>query len=182
MDNTDAILNQLEDKPAQDSQQELEVLRNKGGRHEHEDPILHLGSLQRRVAQLKAAGMTTFDIARYTECSETRVAQILGQPKVQKLILKLGALTADELKPAITEVNELIADTLKEAYAKEVALLRWSFENETMEGAKLCHTIASSLLDRGGASAPKRFESKSLNMNIGAESLNTIANVLKEMD
>lgn len=152
------------------------------GRPPIEDPLQRIGKTQRRVAQLKAADMTTYDIARFLDCSEETVSSILREPKVQRLILKLGAMTADDLRPKINEVNEMVHETLKEAFEIEVAIMRRQAEELDVKNQQLAHAVASSILDRGGVSAPKRFESKSMNLNLGSDNVNAIAAVLKELD
>lgn len=153
------------------------------GRPALEDPLKHVGATQRRVAQLKAAGMTIFDIARFMQCSEEKISAILSQTRVQNLILKLGAMAVDDIRPAVEEVNTLMAATLKEAFQVEIDLMKRTYERHgDIKSETLCHQVASSLLDRGGVAAPKRFESKNLSLNLGADNINTIANVLKELD
>jgi len=97
--------------------------------------------------------------------------------------LKLGAATSDHFRPVIEEVNQLIADSTQEAFEKEVALMRRSFERvESIESEKLCFSITKDIMDRAGAAAPKRFETKNMSLNIGADNIASIAQVLKELD
>jgi len=156
--------------------------QNSGGKP-IDDPVGGLHTSHRRVAMLRAADMSIQDIARWMECTEETVTNTLRIPKVQKLLLKLGAATADHLRPVVEEVNDLIASHSREAFEKEVALMRRSFERtESVESEKLCFSISKDILDRVGAAAPKRLETKNMSLNIGTENLATLAQVLRELD
>lgn len=146
------------------------------------DPTSGLHASHRRVAMMRAADMCISDIAKWMECSEETVGNILRLPKVQKLMLKFGALTTDDLRPHVEEVNELYAETCKEAFEVEVELMRNNRGSDSIEGQKLCFSVAKDIQDRAGAGAPKRIETKSTSLNLGADNLSQLALVLRELD
>lgn len=152
------------------------------------DPTRGLSAAQTRICMLRAAGMDTSAIAQWLETTEFAILNHLRNPKCQRLLLKLGAFTVSDLRPIIEIVNGHIAEATKEAFDAEMEVMRFSrarmSQNEDVKAGHLCHQTASSILDRAGAAAPKRIESRNVNANIPLtpETASTLMNVLKELD
>lgn len=177
METNDSILAEFTAKP---DPKPIELVHAKPGVR---DPVAGLHHTHRRVAMLRAADMSIQDISRWMECTEETVCNILRIPRVQRLMLKLGAATSDDLRPKVEEVNDLVVDTLREAFETEIALMRRTFQRtEDVESERLCFSITKDVLDRGGTAAPKRLETKSMSLNLGAENVQAIANTLRELD
>ena len=102
--------------------------------------------------------------------------------------MKISGAVADDLRPKVAIVNDHIADAMQEALDAEIEVMRLSRQWANLDGKDrvqaggLCAATAKDLLDRGGASAPKRIESKNLNMAVDANSAQRILDALTEMD
>jgi hypothetical protein len=142
----------------------------------------------RQMAMMHVANMDHASIAQWFKTSPGRVSDILAKPHVQQLVLQLMGNTVEQLKPGIEHVNDLIVQSTEEAIKMEVDLMRRSYEQATsgdisknISSAQLSFTIQKDLLDRAGAMAPKRLETKNLSMNISSEHLMGIRQVLEEL-
>lgn len=155
--------------------------------------IVRMGSMQKKVAQLRAADMTKKEIARTLDITEQTVNNYLQQPNVRRMVLKLAAFTSEDLRPKIAEVNSYLAENAMEAAEAEVDVLRFTRRfmykeaaevkmDTRLKAADLCARTAQDMQDRAGAHAPKQVQVKSLNVDISGEQAATIMTALKELD
>lgn len=152
------------------------------------DPMEGLQPVHMRVAMLRAADMDIESIAQWLNCEQRAVQKMLDNPKVQRLVFKLAAITTKDLAPQIRQVNVAIANTTMEAFEAEREVLRFSRrqmnDDGSIKAAALCANTAQDILDRAGAAAPKHsvHEVREGDTPLDEASAMRIADVLGEME
>lgn len=140
---------------------------------------------QRKIATMRAAGLEATMIARLLSITEETVMLHLSRPHVRSLVIKLGCVIVDELRPIIDLVKEDVRLASQEAFEANLEVLRFSraeMHTGNIKAAALCGRTAENLLERVGISAPKQVEVKSTNVNLGGEDLKALKGMLEELD
>lgn len=158
----------------------MEIVQASNGKIEH-----RVTGDQRKIATMRAAGIGQLQIARLLGISEETVMYHLGRPHVRSLVIKLGCVIVDELRPIVELVKEDLRIASQEAFEANLEVLRFSraeMNKGNVKAAVLCGRTAENLLERVGISAPKQVEVKSTNVNLGREDIVALKGMLEELD
>jgi hypothetical protein len=147
------------------------------------DPARGLSPVERRIALLTSADMSSEGIAKVLGTNSMAVQAVLKRPHVQRYILSIGATYADDIRDLAKRVNKSIIDQTERAVEIVSTLMDDMFERrDEVPCAKLAFATAQDILDRAGASAPKRVTvDEDHRHGIDVEQFHELISVLKEM-
>lgn len=103
-----------------------------------------LSPRHRAVIALHASGLKNYEIAEATGYSESRISVILGHPDAE---LQAATMTTDHITQLVQDVREMIAGAAKEAFLRNVHLMRHAKKEETQQRSIF------DILDRAGFKA-----------------------------
>jgi hypothetical protein len=108
---------------------------------------------------MTTAALSTEAIARVLETSSANVSLILQKPHVQRYLLALEATYSNDLQATAKRVNQHIIDSTDDAIFIEKTIMNDMFSRrEEVPCAKLALACATDILDRAGATAPKKID------------------------
>ena len=144
-----------------------------------------LSPYERRIVLLTQAGLSTEAIGRIIERPSSTVADALKRPHVVRYMQVIEATHADDIRPVAKRVQETILESAEEAAKITRVIMNDMFaRREEIPAAKLAFATAQDILDRIGASAPKKVDIQADHQHHGmvdAGTLKDIVDVLKEM-
>lgn len=148
------------------------------------ETVPFLRPLDVRIAHMSVAGLSLEEIGTFLQMPVSSVNHILGKERVQRYMLQLHATFAGDLRPYMDRMRARLEHTSFEMLENIETIHRESFqERGDIKRAKLAVVTAQDILDRAGASAPKRLEVENHHtFNIDPEQGERIIEVLKEDD
>jgi len=145
------------------------------------DPLRKITPFQRRVAKLVSGGMDITGIAQVLGCSQSTVIKAREHPVCERYIRALDMLEIDTIKPDIEKLNDRIKVSAVTAFDNQELLMGNMFERQAdLKAARLAHDINRDMMDRAGAAAPKKIDTRSITANVDLDSEH-IAGVFKEL-
>jgi hypothetical protein len=139
-----------------------------------------LEPLERRVALMRAAGMSEQTIGHFIDVDYMTISSILKRPRVARYQLAIESTFADDIKHGAKILDDAITHTANRAFVIEKEVMERLFEQKESVRAQLgAATTAQDILDRAGKRAPTKIQTE-VTHTIDAEALGRVAQVLKE--
>lgn len=140
-----------------------------------------LTPIERRCALMRAAGMSEAVIAKFIECDQVHVAQILARPRVAIYLTALESTFVNDISEASKRLNVAIENEAVNAFHVEKTVMDRLFKMEENVRAQLgAASTAQDILDRAGKRAPTKVQTE-VTHTIDAEALAHVASVLQEV-
>lgn len=139
-----------------------------------------LEPLERRVALMRAAGMSEQTIGHFIDVDYMTISSILKRPRVARYLLAIESTFANDLREGAKTLDNAIIHTANRAFVIEKEVMERLFEQKESVRAQLgAATTAQDILDRAGKRAPTKIQTE-ITHTIDAEALGRVAQVLKE--
>jgi hypothetical protein len=139
-----------------------------------------LEPLERRVALMRAAGMSEAVIGRFIDTDYMTVNAILKRPRVARYLIALESTFVEEIGPSAKHLDAAIQNEARRAFVVERSVMERLFEQKENVRAQLgAATTAQDILDRAGKRAPTKIQTE-ITHTIDAEALARVAEVLQE--
>ena len=148
------------------------------------DPSRGLSAAEIRISFLRSAGLSAEGIARVMGTSAMAISAVLGRPQVQRYLLALNATHTDDIRDIAAGVNKAILTNTQKAVEVVTTTMTDMFDQrQDVSRAKLAFACAQDILDRAGATAPKKVDihGEVEHSLVDSEALGQIADVLKEL-
>jgi hypothetical protein len=140
-----------------------------------------LEPLERRVALMRAAGMSEAVIGRFIDTDYMTVAMILKRPRVARYLIALESTFVNEISESAKHLDAAIQNEASYAFDVEKKVMDRLFAMEKDVRAQLgAASTAQDILDRAGKRAPTKTQTEVLH-TIDAEALAHVATVLQEV-
>jgi hypothetical protein len=140
-----------------------------------------LEPLERRVALMRAAGMSEAVIGRFIDTDYMTVSTILKRPRVARYLIALESTFVEEISESAKHLDAAIQNEAAYAFDVERKVMDRLFVMETNVRAQLgAASTAQDILDRAGKRAPTKIQSE-ITHTIDAEALAHVATVLQEV-
>jgi len=140
-----------------------------------------LEPLERRVALMRAAGMSEGVIARFIDADYMTVGNILKRPRVARYLIALESTFVNEITESAKHLTTAIENEAVTAFQVEKTVMDRLFAMETNVRAQLgAASTAQDILDRAGKRAPTKVQTE-VTHTIDAEALAHVASVLQEV-
>src|SRR5215471_18616013 len=141
-----------------------------------------LEPLERRVALMRAAGMSEAVIGRFIDTDYMTVNAILKRPRVARYLLALESTFVEEIAPSAKNLTAAIDNAAHRAFEIEKDVMERLYAKDQDIRAQLgAATTAQDILDRAGKRAPTKIQSETIH-TIDAEALAHVAKVLGEVN
>jgi len=141
-----------------------------------------LEPLERRVALMRAAGMSEAVIGRFIDTDYMTVNAILKRPRVARYLLALESTFVAEIAPSAKNLTAAIDDAAHRAFEIEKDVMERLYAKDADIRAQLgAAATAQDILDRAGKRAPTKIQAEHVH-TIDAEALAHVANVLQEVN
>jgi hypothetical protein len=139
-----------------------------------------LEPLERRVALMRAAGMSEAVIGRFIDTDYMTVNAILKRPRVTRYLIALESTFVHEITASAKHLDAAINAEANRAFHVERDVMERLFAMEKDVKAQLgAAATAQDILDRAGKRAPTKVQTEVLH-SIDAEALARVADVLAE--
>ena len=139
-----------------------------------------LEPLERRVALMRAAGMSEQTIGHFIDVDYMTISSILKRPRVARYLLAIESTFADDIRNGAKTLDDAITHTANRAFVIEKEVMERLFEQKESVRAQLgAANTAQDILDRAGKRAPTKIQSEVIH-TVDAEALGRVAQVLKE--
>jgi len=139
-----------------------------------------LEPLERRVALMRASGMSEQTIGHFIDVDYMTIKGILNRPRVARYLLAIEATFADDIKHGAKVLDDAITHTANRAFYIEKEVMERLFEQKESVRAQLgAATTAQDILDRAGKRAPTKIQTE-VTHTIDSEALGRVAQVLQE--
>jgi hypothetical protein len=139
-----------------------------------------LEPLERRVALMRAAGMSEAVIGRFIDTDYMTVNAILKRPRVARYLIALESTFVNEIGPSAKHLDEAIQNEARRAFIIEKDVMERLYAKEDSIRAQLgAAATAQDILDRAGRRAPTKVQTE-VTHTIDAEALARVAEVLNE--
>src|SRR5215467_3909306 len=139
-----------------------------------------LEPLERRVALMRAGGMSEQTIGHFIDVDYMTIKAILNRPRVARYLLAIESTFADDIKHGAKILDDAITHTANRAFYIEKEVMERLFEQKESVRAQLgAATTAQDILDRAGKRAPTKIQTE-VTHTIDSEALGRVAQVLKE--
>lgn len=140
-----------------------------------------LEPLERRVALMRAAGMSEAVIGRFIDTDYMTVKVILQRPRVARYLIALESTFVDEISESAKHLTASIENEAAYAFDVEKKVMDRLFAMESNVRAQLgAASTAQDILDRAGKRAPTKVQTE-ITHTIDAEALAHVATVLQEV-
>jgi hypothetical protein len=140
-----------------------------------------LEPLERRVALMRAAGMSEGVIGKFIDTDYMTVGNILKRPRVARYLIALESTFVDEISESAKHLTAAIENEAVTAFQVERTVMDRLFAMETNVRAQLgAASTAQDILDRAGKRAPTKVQTE-VTHTIDAEALAHVASVLEEV-
>lgn len=139
-----------------------------------------LEPLERRVALMRASGMSEATIGHFLDCDYMTVNAILKRPRVARYLIALESTFVDDIKASAKHLDDAILSEANRAFQVEKSVMERLYAMSDNIKAQLgAATTAQDILDRAGKRAPTRVQTEVMH-TIDAEALSHVAKVLGE--
>jgi hypothetical protein len=139
-----------------------------------------LEPLERRVALMRAAGMSEQTIGHFIDVDYMTISAILKRPRVARYLLAIESTFANDIRAGAKTLDDAITHTANRAFVIEKEVMERLFEQKESVRAQLgAATTAQDILDRAGKRAPTKIQTE-VTHTIDAEALGRVARVLQE--
>jgi hypothetical protein len=139
-----------------------------------------LEPLERRVALMRAAGMSEQTIGHFIDVDYMTISAILKRPRVARYLLAIESTFANDIRAGAKTLDDAITHTANRAFVIEKEVMERLFEQKESVRAQLgAATTAQDILDRAGKRAPTRIQTE-VTHTVDAEALSRVARVLQE--
>jgi len=139
-----------------------------------------LEPLERRVALMRAAGMSEAVIGRFIDTDYMTVNAILKRPRVARYLIALESTFVEEIGPSAKHLDAAIQNEARRAFHVEREVMETLFaQKENVRAQMGAATTAQDILDRAGKRAPTKIQTE-VTHTIDAEALARVADVLNE--
>lgn len=140
-----------------------------------------LHPLERRVAFMRVAGADLRTIALVTEKDETSIREITLRPRVANFMMVCTGMIADELAPAVGNLNDSINEAATRAFEIENTVMERLFANDESVRAQMgAASTAQDILDRAGHRAPAKAITYNMH-EIAPGSINQLARAISDV-
>jgi hypothetical protein len=139
-----------------------------------------LEPLERRVALMRAAGMSEAVIGRFIDTDYMTVNAILKRPRVARFLIALESTFVNEISKSAKHLDAAIQEEAHRAFHIERDVMERLYAKESDIRAQLgAAATAQDILDRAGKRAPTKIQGEVVH-TIDAEALARVADVLQE--
>jgi hypothetical protein len=139
-----------------------------------------LEPLERRIALMRASGMSEQTIGHFIDVDYMTISAILKRPRVARYLLAIESTFADDIKNGAKILDDAITHSANRAFYVEKEVMERLFEQKESIRAQLgAATTAQDILDRAGKRAPTKIQTE-ITHTIDADALGRVAQVLKE--
>lgn len=140
-----------------------------------------LEPLERRVALMRAAGMSEAVIGRFIDTDYMTVKNILLRPRVARYLIALESTFVEEISESAKHLDAAIQNEATYAFDVERKVMDRLFAMEQNVRAQIgAASTAQDILDRAGKRAPTKVQTE-VTHTIDAEALAHVATVLQEV-
>jgi len=140
-----------------------------------------LEPLERRVALMRAAGMSEVVIGHFLDTDYMTVKGILERPRVARYLIALESTFVQEISESAKHLTESIEAEAVNAFHIEKNVMERLYAMEKDVRAQLgAASTAQDILDRAGKRAPTKIQTE-VSHTIDAEALAHVAGVLQEI-
>jgi len=141
-----------------------------------------LEPLERRVALMRAAGMSEAVIGRFIDTDYMTVAKILQRPRVARFLIALESTFVQDISESAKNLTAAMDAEASRAFQVERDVMERLYAMEQDVRAQLgAASTAQDILDRAGKRAPTKVQNEVIH-TIDAEALQHVANVLQEVN
>jgi|SRR5215471_198004 len=139
-----------------------------------------LDPTERRVALMRAAGMSEQTIGHFLETDYIAVSRILQRPRVARYLITIESTFVNDIRESARKLDVAITNAANRAFHIEKEVMENLFAQKESVRAQLgAATTAQDILDRAGKRAPTRIQTE-VTHTIDAEALGRVASVLRE--
>lgn len=136
---------------------------------------------ERRIALMRASGMSEIVISRFLETDREAIRQVLLRPRVARYLMAIESTFVDSIKDSAQHLDAAITNAASDAFHVERTVMDRLFKMEANVRAQLgAASTAQDILDRAGKRAPTKLQHE-VTHSIDAEALAHVAKVLEEV-